>query len=162
MPATVSVELKGLVEAQAKMRQVVTDFGGIPAARAMESAAMLVTRAARINAPVDTGRLRASITPEIRSRRESIDGVIGSNLTYAPYMETGTGVFVGRPRHCPPPAALDLWATRHGFKSGYLVARAICRRGGLRPRRYLERAITENAARITQIFERFVGTTVRK
>ena len=66
----------------------------------------------------------------------------GSNVKYAPYMEYGTGRLAdaegggGGGRHWPPAQALEGWASRHGFGpgGGFLVARAIGRRGGLKPR----------------------------
>lgn len=161
MPAEAHVELRGLLETQRKMDQVMRDLRGPPFVNAMRDAVMVVTSAARRNAPVDRGLLRASITPAVRMQGDTVLGVVGSNVRYAPYMETGTGVFVGRPPHCPPPAALEGWARRHGT-TGYQVARAICRRGGLRARKYLERAITENAGRIHRILQDFVGKTARK
>ncbi len=39
--------------------------------------------------------------------------------------------------HWPPAAALDVWASRHGFASGGQVARIIGKRGGLKPRKFL-------------------------
>lgn len=84
---------------------------------------LTVEGAARMRAPVDTGRLRNSITTELEKTRV----VVGSNLHYAPHVEFGT-----RP-HWPPLAAMQPWARRHGFPAGragaFLVARAIARRG---------------------------------
>jgi hypothetical protein len=83
------VEIQGLEEVQAKMEQVVSDIRGSPFLQGMRDATLLVTRAAKINAPVDTGRLRASITPEVRPHGPTVQGVVGSNVTYAPYQELG-------------------------------------------------------------------------
>ena len=49
-------------------------------------------------APVDTGRLRGSITHQVDEGEPSV--YIGTNTEYAPYVELGTGVYaqgVGRP-----------------------------------------------------------------
>jgi hypothetical protein len=68
-------------------------------------------------------------------------------------MEYGTGK-AGDPAvshkgsHFPPSAALNLWARNHGIPSGYLVARAIARRGGLRARRWLRDVPTQAKTRI--------------
>ena len=40
--------------------------------------------------PVDTGRLRASITHEVEGVGRGIQMVIGTNVEYAPYVEDGT------------------------------------------------------------------------
>jgi HK97 gp10 family phage protein len=112
---------------------------------------MVVERDAKINAPVDTGRLRASITPEVR-RGNPIEGIVGSNVDYAPYMELGT-----RP-HWPPWGAgtpLAVWAKRHGI-SAYLVARAIAKKG-TKARRFLQAAYEDNKQRVYAIFDRAVG-----
>ena len=76
---------KGIVNAEKPMRQATT----------------IVTRDARLNAPVDTGRLRASIIPSVRSSSFGTVGVVGSNVEYAPYQELGTQPF------WPPVAALE-------------------------------------------------------
>lgn len=122
--------------------------------------------------PVDTGNLRASIAYEV----SGVDGVplwgaVGSNVEYAPYMEYGTGTLSDGPnasgaRHWPPAAALDVWARRHGFKSGAQVAFVIGRRGGLRPRRFLRNAFERSQPRIAAIldeaFQRGVGEIARE
>ncbi len=58
--------------------------------RNMEKACLLVERDAKINAPVDTGRLRASITHRIEKDDEDIVGIVGTNVVYASYQEFGT------------------------------------------------------------------------
>lgn len=57
--------------------------------KAVDKACFIVERAARINAPKDTGALARSITHEV----EDGTGYIGTNLEYAPYVEYGTGIF---------------------------------------------------------------------
>ena len=53
-------------------------------------------------------------------------------------------------RHFPPSDALERWASRHGFGpgGGFVVARAIGRRGGLKPREFLTGAFRENVQKI--------------
>src|SRR5512135_1298247 len=104
------------------MDQMARDVTGEPMIEAMRDSTLVVTRSARQNAPVDIGRLRASIVPEVRQRDRIVVGIVGSNVVYAPYQEFGT-----RP-HWPPLAALEVWARRHGL-TAFLVARAISRRG---------------------------------
>ena len=162
MTSAISIEIKGLKELQRKTEQMVQDLHGAPMLDAMRDSTLLVERKARQNAPVDTGRLRASILPEIRATSDEVLGVVGSNVAYAPYMELGTGIFAGRQRHRPPGGALELWASRHGGGSGYAVAFAISKKGGLKPRRFLQRAFEDSEAAINRRFERAVTEVVEK
>ena len=101
----------------------------------LQKAGFLVEGRAKEKAPVDTGRLRASIS----SRAEETKAVIGSPVQYAPWVEFGS-----RP-HFPPVSALETWARRHGFGKGgaFLIARAISRRGG-KAQPYLVPALLES------------------
>ena len=56
--------------------------------RALTAIGTQATNYARANAPVDTGRLRNSITFETLSDEDAV--VIGSNVEYAPYQELST------------------------------------------------------------------------
>ena len=87
MADMIRVQVKGMREIQQKTERIVRDLRGGPFLMAMRNATLIVDRAAKMNAPVDTGRLRASITPEIRTIGEVVYGVVGSNVSYAPRME---------------------------------------------------------------------------
>ena len=156
MPSRVSldVEIRGLEETRAKMEQMVVDLHGKPMLEAMRDATLIVQRSAREYAPVDTGRLRASIVPEVRMAGADVVGVVGTNVKYGPFMELGT-----RP-HWPPLGALETWARRHGT-TAFVVARAIARRG-TKARRYLQKALQNNREAITRLLDRAVGRIVRK
>lgn len=162
------IELKavGELEAKAKLDQVIRDVRGAEFLRSMRGAVLVLERDAKLFAPVDTGRLKASITSEVRQsgigNSMTVQGVVGTVVKYAPYMEFGTGTIVGRPPHRPPPAALDVWAKRHGIASGFLVARAIARRGGLEPRRYLARSLEKNEQKIKDMLGDGVTNIVLK
>lgn len=119
----------------------------------MQQATLIVAGAAKRNAPVNTGVLRASIMPEVVNQGNETMGVVGSNMTYAPPMELGTRPF------WPPLTALETWARRHGT-TAYVVARAIARRG-LRARHYLRRAMEDNRDRIVRIFNDYVKRVIR-
>jgi len=160
--ADVKAEIRGLKETQDKMEQMVRDLHGDAMLTGMRNATMLVYRDAVKNAPVDTGRLRASITPAVRVEGTTVVGVVGSNVLYAPFMEHGTGIYAGRGRHWPPSSALEVWARRHGFTSGFQVARIIGLRGGLRALKYLQRAIESNAERIFNLLGGVVAKIVSK
>jgi len=145
MPARISVEVKGLREAQKRALDDMRALGGQPMVDAMRQATLVVMADARRRVPVDTGRLRASIVPEVEVHGHSVEGIVGSNVAYAPYMELGT-----RP-HFPPVSALRIWARRHGVEA-LLVARAISRRG-TRPRAFLMGAYVENEERVYRIID---------
>lgn len=157
----IDIEVTGLVETRRKLRQVAEDMHGKPIVQAVRESAFLVERDAKRNAPVDRGRLRNSITSDIRQSGRDVIGVVGSPVKYAPNMELGTGTFVGKPPHFPPPSALRLWAARHGMNA-FLVARAIFRRGGLKPRRFLQGAFDMNMQRIRLKIENAVRQSTEK
>lgn len=52
-----------------------------------------IERNAKINCPVDTGRLRTSISIEFGT----LQAIIGTNVEYAPYVEYGTSKQSGKP-----------------------------------------------------------------
>jgi len=148
------IEINGLKEEQARMQARVAAMQGEPFLQAMKTATLIVQRGAKINAPVDTGRLRSSITPEIRTiSATEVHGVVGSNLAYAPYVELGTRA------HFPPPGALAVWARRHGIPE-FLVQRAISVRG-TKAVHYLENAFREAIPSIVRILEDAVGRIMR-
>lgn len=137
-------EVRGLAESKRKMEQVIADLKGPEVLDAFRDATVQIANTSKRLAPVNTGRLRSSIAQEVRMRDNVVEGVVGSNVRYAPYMELGTGTFVGKPRHYPPAGALDVWARRNGMGSGYVVAQAIGRAGGLKPRRFMQRAFEQH------------------
>lgn len=162
MSAGVKAQIRGLEETRAKMQQTAKDIHGGEMYDAMMEAAKTVSRDAKLIAPSDTGHLRASITPEVNVYGKEIEGVVGSNLLYSAPMETGTGTPAGHAPHYPPPDALEVWARRHGFKSGWQVARIIWRRGGLKPRNYLQKAFDANVKRIKKLLDDAAGRAVNK
>src|SRR5512139_3059740 len=88
--ASIDIEVKGLIELQRKTEQMVSDLHGAPILDAMRDSVLVIQRDAKINAPVDTGRLRASITPSVQEMSNEVQGIVGSNVVYAPYQEFGT------------------------------------------------------------------------
>lgn len=150
----IDVDVKGLKELQRKTEKMVADMHGAPILNAMRDSTLLVERKAKQNSPVDTGRLRSSILPEIRIQQETVFGVVGSNVIYAPYIELGT-----RP-HFPPINAVQVWAARRGLNA-YLVARAISRRG-TKPRPFLTNAFKDSEAAINRRFDRALKEIVEQ
>lgn len=147
----VEVKIENLDEV---LRRISPEIYAEPLRTFWERAAIAVENLARTKAPVDTGRLRASMAHELDSASPPIWAKVGSNVAYAPYMEYGTGTQSDGPGgrggvHWPPPGALDVWAQRHGFPSGAVVAKIIGQRGGLEPRRYLRGALQEAMGQIS-------------
>jgi HK97 gp10 family phage protein len=73
------------------MSNKITKQGREKIARELEKKAIKVVREAKKEAPVDTGRLRASITYEIIDLPGQLPkALVGSNVEYAPDQEFGT------------------------------------------------------------------------
>jgi len=154
----IDIEVRGLEETQAKMEQMVQDMRGSPMLNAMRDATILVEGDAKRNLKawqgpgtggVDTGRLRASIMPEIRRHTEELLGVVGSNVEYAAYQELGT-----RP-HFVSAEHIGLWAERHGlgYRGVFVTGKAL---------RYLQKSFESNKDKIVRMFENAVGRIVGK
>lgn len=77
-----------------------------------------VLNQARRNAPVDEGRLRASLAMEMRSANGSPIGRVGTNVEYAMYVHEGTGVEAGRGYILPVRARVLRWAAINNTGSG--------------------------------------------
>lgn len=161
----IRVRAVGTHEAKEAMESVIGGLKGRPLLDGFREATMLVVTGAKRNAPVDTGRLRSSITGEVRFKNgllgKDVEGVAGTNVDYAPYMEFGTGTFVGRAPHYPPPGAIALWSRRHGLNP-YVVALSIYRKGGLQGRHFLQKAFDDNKTRIVDIIGDAVTGIVRR
>jgi HK97 gp10 family phage protein len=149
MPAGYNVELHGLIETQDFLADFAEQLTGTMMLQAIRDCALIVLASAKQKAPVDTGRLRASITPEVRPHRDAVRGIVGSNVEYAPWQEFGT-----RP-HWPPPGALERWARRHGMTESTI--RFIIGTRGTKPHPYLIPAIEDNARKIYDI----ISTAIR-
>lgn len=72
-------------------------------AKALEEVGLVAEGYAKKACPVDTGRLRNSITHQVRPSEKSV--YIGTNVEYAPYVELGTSRM--KPQPFLRPAAAD-------------------------------------------------------
>lgn len=100
--------IKKLHQLPAQAKQLVTDE--------IEATIDDIHRDAVIRVPVDTGRLKGSLTPQV----SGMTGEVGTNVEYAPYVEFGTGGKVNIP------AGLESYAARFkgkGVKQVNLPAR---------------------------------------
>jgi hypothetical protein len=144
------------------MAQIAADIRGDTFKGAMAKATLLVQRDARKNAPVDRGTLRASIMPEVVQTTTEVQGIVGSNLRYAPYMELGT-----RPFH-PPWTPIFEWARRKlkgDMKGAGALASAVIRgiaARGIVAKKFLQRALDDNAEKIYDLLNKTVRMIVEK
>lgn len=159
----VQVQVKGLESLK------ILDSEKVRAAtkRGMKRAVLVGEGQVKMETPVDTGRLRASVTNDVRMEGRDVIGILGSDVSYAPGIEYGTGTQSdgtggkGVP-HFPPPAALHEWGRKHGFgaNAGFIIARAIARAGGLRPRRMFRKVI--ESRHFSNIVENHITMELRK
>jgi phage gpG-like protein len=122
---------------------------------ALTKSGLVVEGRAKELAPVDTGKLRQSITTQVRTD----SALVGSNLQYAPTMEFGR-----RPGATMPPAgALIGWMTRHGMdtRMEFALRRAIARRG-IPEKRFLRGALEQNRARIEGYFQEAAQNIIKQ
>ena len=89
-------------------------------------AAMNIQNNARINCPVDMGRLRSSIRYMVIN--DGYGALIFSDVFYAPYVEYGTGMFAsnGRGRRTPWSyfSTRFGWTTTRGQKPKFMITNA--------------------------------------
>lgn len=91
-----TIDVEGLRELQREAIRIAKAVAGGPIVQAVKKATLIVLRDARINAPIDTGRLRASIIPTVTVSEGVVTGVVGSNVVYAGFQEIGTSRMPGR------------------------------------------------------------------
>lgn len=96
------LEITGLTDVKAMLKKQRDD---IPQTLqvAMEKGALVIEGDAKRRCPVDTGRLRASITTATSVEGEQVVATVGTNIEYAAAVEYGTGVFAenGKGRKTP-------------------------------------------------------------
>lgn len=105
-------------------------------AAALEAIGIVAESYAKMNTPVDTGRLRNSISHAVSGN----DVYIGTNvMPYAPYVELGTGIYAsdGQGRQSP-------WGY-YDRNGKYHVTR------GMKPRHMLKKAATEHTEEYKRI-----------
>lgn len=111
---------------------------------------LVVEGQARRYVTVDTGTLRRSITTAVKPYSGGVQGLVGTNVPYARYVEEGRAK--GAPM--PPQGALTAWMKRHGFSdesSEYVLRRAISVRG-IAAKPYLVKAFNEQRPRFAAEF----------
>lgn len=131
-----------------------------PVREALERSAITIENRAKTMTPVDTGRLRASITHTLDPSAAPLWAKVGTNvsggMSAAGVARKGYGLYVheGRkPGKMPPVSALVDWARRHGNIPPFLLARAIGRRG-IKAKPFLRTALQQSIAEINANFSR--------
>lgn len=104
-------DISGLVEVRADNREAIANAIDRALVAALEEVGLVAEGYAKRACPVDTGRLRNSITHIVDEGTRHV--IIGTNVEYAPYVELGT-------RHQKPqpflkPAANDHYSTYKGI-----------------------------------------------
>jgi len=157
------VQVSGADRVQDDLDRVKEDLSGQPLAREMSYAIMPIVYTSRQLAPVDRGGLRASILPDVEVSGRTVTGIVGSNVTYAPYAELGT-----KP-HWVPQGVLTVWARRHGMPEAAVrfsiatfgTSKQAFRLIGTKGWRFLQRSIEQNAERVFRLLTEGVGRIVR-
>lgn len=96
-------DVSGLLEIREDNAQRIADAIDQALARALEEVGLVAEGYAKKACLVDTGRLRNSITHQVRPSEKSV--YIGTNVEYAPYVELGTSRM--KPQPFLRPAAAD-------------------------------------------------------
>ena len=111
----------------------------------LTTSAILVEADAKMNAPVDLGRLRQSITHRI----EGNSAFVGTNVDYAAHVEYGTGIHSegGVGRKTP-------WSYKHP-KYGWVRTR------GNKAQPYLRPSIDNNRSKIARIISEAIGGALK-
>jgi hypothetical protein len=149
-------DVKGMVETQQKLEQTIADLRGSEFLQGMRDATLMVSHSAKELAPVDLGRLRASITPEIRQEGSTVLGVVGSRVKYAAAAELGS-----KP-HTPPFSAIQAWARRKGIESAAGAIWQSIRQHGTQGHFFFQNAFEQNKDAIVRKLGDIVGRIVQK
>lgn len=96
-------DVSDLLEIREDNAQRIADAIDQALAKALEEVGLVAEGYAKKACPVDTGRLRNSITHQVRPSEKSV--YIGTNVEYAPYVELGTSRM--EPQPFLRPAAAD-------------------------------------------------------
>lgn len=88
-------DVSDLLEIREDNAQWIADAIDQALAKALEEVGLVAEGYAKKACPVDTGRLRNSITHQVRPSEKSV--YIGTNVEYAPYVELSTSRTKGHP-----------------------------------------------------------------
>jgi HK97 gp10 family phage protein len=80
----------------AEEKRLLASTGG-PVGQLIARLCVKVESAAKARCPVDTGRLRSSITWRVETDSDGVVGIVGTSVEYAIYVHEGTRHMAGRP-----------------------------------------------------------------
>jgi hypothetical protein len=136
---------------------------GPPLRQMFDRIGFAVENEIKTRVPVDEGRLRSAMSPQVDTgampkwvKIGVLGGGDGTVATYGRVMEFGRA-----PGKFPPIAAIERWAARHGIRgkgAAFLIARAIAKRG-IKGKGFMRRGY--NAARDKHI-EGFIHQAARE
>lgn len=106
-----NLDTAGLVEMRQDNREAIADAIDRALVAALEETGLVAEGYAKRACPVDTGRLRNSITHIVDEGTRHV--IIGTNVEYAPYVELGTRR--QKPQPFLYPAANDHYSTYKGI-----------------------------------------------
>lgn len=104
-------DISGLVEVREDNREAIAEAIDRALVAALEEVGLVAEGYAKRACPVDTGRLRNSITHIVDEGTRHV--IIGTNVEYAPYVELGTRR--QKPQPFLKPAAEDHYSTYKGI-----------------------------------------------
>lgn len=138
----ISVNIEGMESVMSKLGELVD---GERMERALAAAGEVVRADAAANAPVNTGRLKNSIVCNV----EGNSALIGSAVSYAAFVEFGTGA-KGDP------------SVAHTTKKSwsYYSGGRFFRTSGMAPQPFLVPALTNNIAKIAMKFKEVYNSNV--
>lgn len=130
------VKVEGLDELM-KMLSKIENGEGIK--QAMGRACMLVQGDAQEMAPKgDSGRLKGSIDFDVKGSGSAVEGIVYTNLEYAPYVEFGTGIHAEKGGRSTPWCYQDDNGDWHYTK-------------GQKPKKFMRPALKKNRDKIKSI-----------
>lgn len=138
----ITLDLNGFEELKDKLNSLST----AEIRDCLTSSALLVSNEARINCPVDTGRLRSSITFQVNDDFATV----GTNVDYAPYVHYGTGLFASA-----GDGRQDRWSYQTADGEWHSTL-------GQPPQPFLDNALNNNKQRIVDIFNNKIKEQMTK
>lgn len=122
------------------------NIGDLDLTEPLTKACILVQNDAKRNCPVDTGQLRSSITYEVEPQQ----GVIGTNVEYAPYVEYGTGIWSSK-----GDGRQDRWSYQDAEGNWHSTI-------GQKPQPFLHPALQANKDGIMELINDYVEKEVKQ
>ena len=121
-------------------------IANIDLTQSLNECCLLVENDAKVRCPVDEGNLRRSITHEV----DGNTGIVGTNVSYAPYVESGTGLFSSQGN-----GRQDRWSYQDAQGNWYSTI-------GQKPQPYLHPALRHNKKQIRQTLKEEARKEINK